>query len=171
MQQFLLTSDEVSTLARGVSMHVDSDKIDVYIRESENIDIKPALGDALFIDLHEHPDKYELLLDGGKYEDECGDIHELVGLKSALAYYAYARLVKNGDGNMTRFGFVNKADEYSSRPDVKERVMAYNDAFSVADSYMKECLVYLSKHKDEYPLYTKNGGMKANRTIYRVIGD
>lgn len=170
MQQLLLTSDEVSTLARIVSMHVDSDKIDIYIRESENIDIKPALGDALFIDLHDHPEKYELLLEGGKYEDECG-VHTLVGLKSALAYYAYARLVKNGDGNVTRFGYVNKADEYSSRPDTKERVMAYNDAFSVADSYMKECLMYLSSHKEEYPLYTKNGGIKANRTIYRVIGD
>ena len=170
MQQLLLTSDEVSKLARGVSMHVDNDKIDIYIRESENIDLKPALGDALFIDLHDHPENYKLLLEGGKYEDECG-VHVLVGLKSALAYYAYARLVKNGDGNVTRFGFVNKADEYSSRPDSKERVMAYNDAFSVADSYMKECLVYMSKHKEEYPLYTKNGGMNANRNIYRIIGE
>ena len=142
MRQYLITSDEVSLLARGMSIHIEKDKIETYIRESEDIDIKPSLGDALFIDMQEHSEKYELLI-----------------------------LVNNGDGNVTRYGYVNKDDEYSSRPDSKERVMAYNDAFSIADSYMKECLLYLKSHKSEYPLYKGEGGLKANRTVFRIIGD
>lgn len=170
MRQYLITSDEVSTLARGMSIHVEQEKIETYIRESEDIDIKPALGDALFIDIQGSPEKYELLMNGGVYEDKNGK-HVMTGLKTALAYYAYARLVKNGDGHVTRYGFVNKDDEYSSRSDSKDRVMAYNDAFTIADSYMKECLLYLKSHKSEYPLYKGEGGLKANRTVFRIIGD
>ena len=35
MQQYLITTDEVSALSRGMSVHLDPDKIETYIRESE----------------------------------------------------------------------------------------------------------------------------------------
>ena len=62
MQQYLITTDEVSALSRGMSVHLDPDKIETYIRESENIYIKSALGDELFLDVKTNPDKYALLL-------------------------------------------------------------------------------------------------------------
>ena len=170
MQKYLITTSEVSTLSRGMSVHVDEDKIETYIRESESIDIKSALGDALYLDVKEHPEKYELLLDGGTYEDKCGK-QLLTGLKTALAYYTYARIVKNGDGNVTRYGFVQKENEYSSHIEFKEKVMAYDDAFSIAERYLKECVRFLQDKKDDYPLYRGNGKIKANRTVYRVLGD
>ncbi len=70
-----------------------------------------------------------------------------MGIKTALAYYTYARIVKNGDLNVTRYGLMQKEDEYSSRPDIKEKVMAYNDAFSIADRYLKECVRFLEEKK------------------------
>ena len=158
-------------MSRSMSVHVDENKIDTYIRESESIDIKSALGDALYLDVKENPEKYKLLLDGGIYEDKCGEKKIFMGIKTALAYYTYARIVKNGDGNVTRYGFVHKEDEYSSRPDIKEKVMAYNDAFSIADRYLKECVRFLDDRKEEYPLYKGNGKIKANRTVFRILGD
>lgn len=170
MQHYLITTDEVSNLARTMSVHLDAEKIDVYIRESENIDIKVALGDALFLDVKEQPENYSELLNGGDY-GSGNDRRSFVGLKAALAYYTYARIVKNGDGNVTRFGFVNKDNEYSSRSDFKEKLMAYNDAFSVADRYMKECVRYLNDNKKDFPLYRGNGGINANRVTFRVLGE
>lgn len=170
MQQYLITTDEVATLARSMSTHMDKKEIETYIKESENIDLRMALGDAMLLDLKEHPEKYTLLLDGGIYEDGKGR-RLLTGLKSALAYYTFARVVKNKDGQVTRFGFVNKDEEYSSRPNLKEKVMAYNDAFSVADSYMKEVVNYLKLNKEKFPLYKGNGGIKANRTTFRILGE
>lgn len=171
MQQYLITTLDVSSLSRGMSVHVDEDKIETYIRESESIDIKSALGDALYLDVKENPEKYELLLDGGMYEDKCGEKKIFMGIKTALAYYTYARIVKNGDFNMTRYGLMQKEDEYSSRPDIKEKVMAYNDAFSIADRYLKECVRFLEEKKADYPLYNGNGKIKANRTVFRILGD
>lgn len=171
MQQYLITTEEVSKLSRDMSIHLDNFKIEAYIRESENIDIKDALGDALFLDVKEHPDKYGTLLNGGEYDSKCGTKRTFIGLKAALAYYAYSRIVKNGDGNVSRFGFVNKESEYSSRSDIKEKVMAYNDTFSVADRYLKECVRYLNDCKSNFPLYKGGGKLKANRTVFRIIGE
>ena len=171
MQQYLITIEEVMSLARDISQYVDKAKIEVYLRESENIDIKTTLGDSLFLDVKECSEKYSTLLNGGVYETGCGDKKVFTGLKVALAYYTFARIVKNGDGNVTRFGFVNKDSEYSSRSDIKEKVVAYNDAFSVADRYLKECVRYLNDCKSDFPLYKGGGKLKANRTVFRIIGE
>lgn len=154
-----------------MSIHIEQDKFEAYIRESEDIDLRGALGDALLLDIKENPDRYGTLLNGGVYEDTCRAKHVLTGLKTALAYFVYARMVKNADDNVTRFGFTNKNNEYSSRPDHREKSSAYNDAYSVATSYLKECVAYLNAHKEEYPLYKGNGGVKSNLTTYKVIGD
>ena len=166
---YLITADEVGKLTRGMSDHVAGDKVEAYIRESENMDVRPALGDALFLDIKKNPDKYGALLNGGEYKSGCGGVRMMVGLKSALAYYSYARLVKNGDGNVTRFGYVNKDYEYSERPEFKEKLQAYNDAFDVASRYMKECMDFLNEKRHEYPLFRK-GEIKTNGTTYKIIG-
>ena len=83
MQQYLITTDEVSKLARTMSVHIDTEKIETYIRESENIDLKSALGDTLFLDVKEHPDNYSELLDGSSYDVQCGGRRSFVGLKAA----------------------------------------------------------------------------------------
>lgn len=72
MQPYLITTDEVSKLARTMSVHIDTEKIETYIRESENIDLKSALGDTLFLDVKDHPDNYSELLNGGSYNAKCG---------------------------------------------------------------------------------------------------
>lgn len=171
MQKYLITIEEVMSLARDMSQHVDKPKVEVYLRESEYIDIKSALGDALFLDVKEHPEKYSTLLDGGVYETECGVKKVFAGLKTALAYYTFARVVKNGDGSVSRFGLVKKESEYSSHADLKEKMIAYNDAFDVANRYLKECVVYLRDNKKQFPLYEGKGGLKANQTVFRILGE
>lgn len=94
MLRCLITTDEVYKLARTMSIHIDTEKIEAYIRESENIDLKSALGDALFLDVKEHPENYSELLNGSSYTIECGGKRSFVGLKTTLAYYTYARIVK-----------------------------------------------------------------------------
>ncbi len=69
-------------------------KINTYIRESEDIDLKSSLGDELLMDIRLNPEKYNDLLNGGEYKDKCGYKHTFSGLKTALAYYTYARIVK-----------------------------------------------------------------------------
>lgn len=169
MQKFLITTDEVLLLARGMSVHLEEDKIETYLREAENIDVRAALGDELLLDIKEHPDNYDLLLNGGTYQTKCGSTRLLIGLKSALAYYTYARIVKCGDLNVTRFGSVLNDSEESSRPSFKEKMQAYNDAFSIAANYMQECVDYL--RETNHPLHSKKNTIRVNGTNYKVIGE
>lgn len=81
-----------------------------------------------------------------------------------MAYYTYACIVKNGDGNVSRFGFVNKEGEYSSHTVFKEKMMVYSDACSIADRYLKECVLYLKECG--MPLYNGEGKLKSNRTVF-----
>lgn len=168
MQQHLITVEEVSTLARELSIHLEEEKVETYIREAESIDIKSALGDALFLDIKEHSEKYELLLEGGMYDNSRAQKKLLTGLKTALAYYTYARIVKSGDMNVTRFGTVLNDTEESTRPSFKEKLQAYNDAFSIAARYMQECVDYIIDAK--LPLYDRDGKVRANGTTFKIIG-
>ena len=104
--------DSVKTTVRPMSTHVDVEKTLVYIDESQQQDIKNALGDNLFIDLLRYVnrsegepanDAYDNLLHGGIYKNG-NDEFIFSGLEKALKYFVYARLVKHGDRNLSQGG-------------------------------------------------------------------
>lgn len=162
----IITPEEVDILARPCT--ADEDVALNYIEESEMQDIKPIIGDALFFDVANNQDKYKELLDGGMYE-AAGQEYGFAGLKRTLAYYAWARMVKCGTHHLTRYGFVNKNGDYSQSVEWRERQAAYNDAYAVADGYMRECLAYLTakglmKSQDNVSKISKK------RTFFGIIG-
>lgn len=158
---------EVAELARPCDC--DEDVIRRTIEESELLDIKPTLGDALFLRLTTHVE-FERLLNGGEYENEKGEKFVFAGLKRTLAYYVWARLVKTSPNHLTRFGYVVKDDDHSHATEFKERQVAYNDAFAIADGYMKQCLAYIIANPKIFEDYYKKGSLKANRTKFKIIG-
>ena len=183
----IITPEEVREYGRAMSSHVDKKVLESLIQETENMDIRPALGAVLFNNLVEG-DREEpfvkLLLDGGYYPyifDPTFDATfqqpavvldaHFQGLKSAVAYYVQAKLVKTNDNQITRFGVVQKDSEYGYRPSLAERTDQYNDLASIADQYLHDTLEYLSIYRSRYPLFECGGRIRNNRTIYRIIGD
>lgn len=164
----IIEPHEVNDLARPCS--ADESVIIRIIEETELLDIKPKLGDKLFLRLTTDVE-FARLLEGGEYTDIDGETRVFAGLKRAVAYYAWARLVKTSVNNLTRFGYVVKNDDYSHQSEYKERQVAYNDAFSVADGYMKECLAYIQANPDIFSEYTLKGKVTSNRVKYKIIGD
>lgn len=162
----IIQVDEIGALARPCN--IDEAIGERYIEEAELQDVKSILGDALFFDIVDHQEKYALLLDGGTYEYK-GEKRGFSGLKCALAYYAWARMVKSSVNHLTRFGFVSKNDDYSRPVEWKERQVAYNDAYAVADGYMQECMEYL---KSQNIIKGDNEVSKISnkRTFFKAIG-
>ena len=165
----IITAEEVGIYGRSMSSHIDRKVLEPLIEETENMDIIPALGVAF---VHEligkcSCDEYtKILLEGGYYND--GHAH-LQGLKSAMAYYVQAKLVKVSDNQITRFGVLQKNSEYGYRPSIAERTDTYNDLCAIADSYLRGVLDYLNENIDYFPTY-KRGKITNTRTIYRVLG-
>ena len=196
----LITYEEISQLARPCT--TDEDMAKAMIAEAQRVEIKPRLGDALYlrllnpdeeiildggdaqgavgrliIDTHETArttvsdiDPYHLLLEGGQWVDDCGNPHLLAGIKTALAYYALARITRDGNIQETRYGSAVKDDQYSMEPEKTERQRQYRELFSQADSYMAEVLAFLQKNGGDFPEYNACGRMRSNRATIRVIG-
>lgn len=173
MNNHLITPDDVQLLSRNSSCLNPKD-VNTYIEEAEQLDLKPAMGTALYMRLLNNTGNAQenrVLLYGGEYTTPCGDIAMFAGVRKALAYYVYGRIVKNGGRTATRYGYVEKQGDYSNQVDYRERLNMANDATLVADSYMKETLNYIES-SGLYPEYKScHGGMKNRRVTIKVIGE
>ena len=167
----LITYEEIIRLARPCT--TDEDMAAAMIAEAQRVEIKPRLGDALYLKLLEDTpeDRFKVLLEGGVWEDKGKGQNLLTGIKTALAYYALARIVRDGNIQATTYGAVVKDDQYSADPEKTERQRQYRELFSQADSYMAEALVYLKKNCGDFPEYKVQGKMRSNRITIKTIGE
>ncbi len=165
----LITYEEISQLARPCT--TDREIAEAMIAEAQRVELKPRLGDALYLKLiaDEPDDRFKVLLEGGAWKSNCGD-HLLTGVKTALAYYALARIVRDGNIQATTYGAAVKDDQYSADPERTERQRQYRELFSQADTYMAEALVYLKKNCETFPEYKAQGKMRSNRATVKIIG-
>lgn len=173
----LTTVDKVKEDGRfSTSSHIDDSRFEKAIADSEQLYIKNQIGDSLFLNVVEYvnaddktdyPD-YSILLNGGIYEGNNGK-KSFVGLIETLNCYIYANLIKTNSFHLTRFGFMNKQDDYSDHVSVKDRIVQENHHLSIADSYLKDCILYLRANKDTFPKF--NRGKQRNRIVTRIIGD
>lgn len=120
------------------------------IEEAQMLDVKPSVGDTIFMRFFDMEEDAwaQLLWFGGVYKDSQGFSHIFAGVRKALLYYSYARLVRSQGGVSTRFDFVVKADQYSDSADLKAKVQAYNEAFANADNYMAQCLAFIADSQE-----------------------
>lgn len=169
--EHIISPEEVVKLGRPIGK-VDSEKLLAYITEAEQMSIKPALGDDLFLKLlseGEGNDLYKILLDGGTYNDSNGNIRSFVGLKVTLSYYVYAQNVMTGDFNSTRFGMVVKQGDYSQGISSKERSDCYNNALEVANHYLSDCIAFC-KSRNLFGNNRKRKTISAGGCTIRKIG-
>lgn len=138
MIKTLISPEEISTLARPC--YADEEKALAYIVEAEQNNIKPAIGDDLFIQLKEGGQTF--LLEGGIYERN-GKRYELNGIKKALAYFVISRLYESSTTELTRQGAVNRRSEYSDNADNSEIISVSRETYAIANRYMEEVEKYL----------------------------
>lgn len=138
MTKTLITPEEISTLARPC--YADEEKALAYIVEAEQNNIKPAIGDDLYIQLKEGGQTF--LLEGGIYERN-GKRYYLNGIKKALAYFVISRLYESSTTELTRQGAVNRRSEYSDNADNSEIISVSRETYAIANRYMEEVEKYL----------------------------
>ena len=150
MKEHLISVAGFRALARPTSAHLDEAEVNKYIEECEDIYIIPAIGletfKLLLGDVSKGMDE-DTLLNGGEWsEDGCacggGKLRRCHGLRKALSYFVYARMIQNDGGIVTRTGFVKHNDEYATRDDDKNRVRKYNEVMQVAETYLSTSLDY-----------------------------
>lgn len=165
----IINIEEAKTLARPLIMH--DEKVEAFIQEVEQTQIKPAIGDLLFFDLQDpekiETDLYSVLLSGGSFTDRSGQYRTFSGLKVATAYLVYVKTIMAGDVESTRYGFMQKDGQYSQHISTAQRSAAYNDAMEVAQCYLRECIDYC-KNKGLIKNATRKGASYAGCVIRKI---
>ncbi len=165
----IITVKEMASITR--QEYIDDDKLGRIIHESEMLYVKPAIGNEIYLRLITNPvsEDCNTLLDGGVYSLK-GKRFQFEGLKTALAYYAFARSAKSSI-IPTRYGTVEKKSEYSNQAVLTERQKLIRETFEVADRYLKDCVNYIVANPDTFPGF-KPGKMRSPHSInFRIIGE
>lgn len=176
----LITVDEFRTLARPVSLHLDTEAVVQYIRESEDASLIPATGWELYkfltVEGTEKPqalaegfDK-QIATEGGEWTETSDRGYQTLrlcnGLKKALAYFAYARL-QRADGNIiSRAGAMRHREDRADHTD-DQKLKQYNDIVDMAERYLSDTLYYIKKNTKEAAVKPVSG----RRASIKAIGD
>lgn len=142
----------------------DPARIEPYIREAESLRLVDLLGATLykwieetdfsspgpFVFTKDNGEQVELtaedaktLLDGGYYTDDCGKGQMTEGLRTGIAYLAYARFIMNNPVNPTAFGVRYKNGEFST--EVEDSVIARTaaEARKIGEAYLAKAMEYI----------------------------
>lgn len=164
----IITSKDISRLARPC--YADTELSELSIEQAEYTYLKQGVGDKLFAQLKDDNQKQDdLLLCGGVYIDSCNETKIFAGLKKALAFFSLGLIVRTGSNQQTRFGLIQKEDEYSSRVSYKEKLAESDDCISTGNYYLNECLDYLRDKDSELIDNKKN--VSDSRIMFEVLGD
>lgn len=179
----LISVEQFRTLARPTSAHLDEGDVLSFVRECEDERIIPAIGWANFkssIGLREWDSTFDdsfipdLFLDGGEWSkeevDEHGDKFDKLyfcnGVRKALAYFVYAKLLRADGTIISRTGSMRHRDDYSDHIE-EPQLRQYNDVMNMAERYLAECLQYLKVHKKSRQISSVRG----TRARVHAIGD
>jgi len=146
----ILTPSEARILARPIGQFVADNKLQAYIDEVEVTHFAPIFGDPLMLKLQDPQiavtEPYLTLLKGGTYVVN-GNLKAITGLKKAIAYAVYCRLLQSGDVESTRYGNVVKRGEYSEHVSQSVLAKVVGECAEVEQRLTKQCVVYCKAYK------------------------
>lgn len=172
--ELLITLNDFAGLV-DLSSNINPERrVNTHIKNAQKFDLGLMLGDALLYDFVKYiriyrdaitvdpdhvatPDeqKYLDLLNGKIYPFKGNDIY-FEGVKPALVYYSYARILVNQNVHTTANGINKKLNQYSETVEEKEIFRLKTDAESAAWGYMNDVKNFLNANKNLYPLWLRS---------------
>jgi hypothetical protein len=169
----LLISLSDFTPYKAISANINvTKKLEPYILEAQEFDLRPLLGDELYNaiveDFEASPSlqNYGDLFSGSEWD--CGShTYKHNGLIPVLCYFAYARYKLNSNVEDTAFGTVVKRNIESEPVSEKTIARQADQARSGAMAYWQKVEHFLNDNSTDYPLWV-NGCKPKRRT--RISG-
>jgi len=157
-----------------ISVNVKPERLNVFIKKAQDLDLKPFLGHALYYDFIQNfnadgtimdtaPQQYKDLLNGSEYLDRYGHIVLYEGLIPTLVYFTFARFIEADAVHYTSTGPVLKHHDNADAIAPKDIVKLVQQQRSVANAHANEVEKFLWDNKTEFPLWHYNGKNKSSR--------
>lgn len=162
MDKILISIDDLVRY-RPTSKSIPLDRIQPYIRETQQQDLLPLLGDTLYYDFLTNFDNssspmyqsYQYLLYGRVYTPAgLSSNISYEGIIPMISYYTLARYYENSQVNATSYGLVQKSNEYSTSVSAQVVQASTDYLRSLGLSYQHEVKRFLSNYSTTYTLYS-----------------
>ncbi len=157
----------------AISANINLAFLNPYIMEAQEFDLRPFLGEQMYLDLLSDfvaspslqvygnvYDPLQYIAPGSTYNYQ----HD--GLVPVLAYFAYARYVENAGIESNKFGLVAKKTDLSDPISSGERARRVASARSKAVIYQERLKLYLDLFRATYPLW--RSGISRKKTSFRI---
>ncbi len=166
----LITAQDVRD-ARPLASNVKDKRIEQFILEAQDIDLRQALNtcgkDFLqYILANTSDSDIQLLLTGGTYT-YSSETYSFVGLNQVLALYSYARIVEGTQYTVTGHGVVKKQTDYGELATDGSINAIASKARTVASQYMGGVVTMLCRLSATYPQY---GGISNAPKSFNITG-
>lgn len=162
----MITTIDTLRGIRDIAANVKDARIEPYIKECEDAYIMPALGAGLYERLDTKQEQDQVLLDGGYYDGPDGRAY-CHGIRRAVAYFAYARLLRNNQVNVTAFGVTQKTGAYSQPTDGQQIASAATEATKMAEVYLHSCVDYI--HREDHKCHAHGHRPASTKLHVQII--
>jgi len=170
----ILISPTVFQQFEDISTNIKPERLQVFIKKAQELDLKPFLGYPLYYQLLKYfddagqmktdaPQVYKKLFNGCEYTDRSGYTVTYEGLASTLVYFTFARFIESNGVHFTATGPVIKHYDNAqavSTPDILKLVQQQR---SVANAHANEVEKFLQDNQADYPLWRYNERNKSAR--------
>jgi len=172
----MLISLEQIQLFKSLTTNLNTVKqLDPYILEAEEFDLRPFLGDDLYLDLvadFEASPSLETYLDlyNGTEYTYNGRTYRHEGIVPVLAYFTFARYAAMSGTHSTKHGFVTKQTDFSEPASEKTIARMIGQSKSAALVYQDRVRRYLNHHASTYPLWYGSSKRRKGQIRISAIG-
>ncbi len=157
-----------------ISVNIKPERLNVFIKKAQDLDLKPFLGHALYYDFMQNfnddgtikttaPQPYIDLFNGSEYLDKYGHIVLYEGLQPALVYFTFARFIEADAVHYTTTGPVVKHHDNGDAVAPKDIVKLVQQQRSVANAHANEIEKFLWDNRADFPLWHHSGKNKSAR--------
>lgn len=160
--KYLISGTDILTYRPTATL--DNSRVQPFILESQRLDLRPVLNDALYFDFLTKFDAtgdgmyaaYQELLLGTEYTYNAQTV-QFDGVKAMLSYFALARFVAANPVNITRMGVTVKTTDQSTPADASLIKMTVAELRSAGIEYQQQVIQFLETNASTYPLYNTGG--------------
>ena len=167
---------------KSIAIKLAETRVVPFIEETERMRIIPVIGFKLYQNLVDWDtlapvdklitdEQYAILVNGGGYDTGTENInrnHYNGGLKRAIIYLTYSRLILQNQVNVTAFGVVSKLSDLSAPVDTETLVRTSNANKMIGEEILAQCQTYLATIETLKNTYTTHKPIWNN---IRVIGE
>ena len=169
--ELLIDKGYVSSKLQIAKGYLDKDFNRVFIREAQELDLKPLLCEAFYFDLvaGRGQKPYQKLIQGGEYSYQ-GRTYAFEGIGTVLAYFAYARFVLKSNVVSASHGLSIKNTSFSEPLPLEERRNFYYESRKDANTFFEQVELYLERHPQDYRSWKCSGNCSTREVKVSKFG-